>query len=146
MKFFLILDKEKEPSVTVVCDKVTPMVEKMQALCLEYDENEAIIYGYADEEIIPLPLADVACFFTKESKVFAVIGDREYAVKLRVKQVEELVDDSFIKINQGCIINVNQVEKFAVSFGGALKVVLKNGRFDYVSRREVKNIKRRFGL
>ena len=146
MKFFLILDKEKEPSVTVVCDKVTPTVEKMQALCREYDENEAVLYGYADEEIIPLPLADVVCFFTKESKVFAVIGDREYAVKLRVKQVEELVDDSFVKINQGCIINVNQVEKFAVSFGGALKVVLKNGRFDYVSRREVKNIKRRFGL
>ena len=146
MKFFLMLDKEKEPSVTVVCDKVTPTVEKIEALCRDYDEKEEMLYGYIEEEILPLPLADVACFFTKESKVFAVIGDREYAVKLRVKQVEELVDDSFIKINQGCIVNVSQVAKFSVSFGGALKVVLKNGRFDYVSRREVKNIKRRFGL
>ena len=30
MKFFLALDKEKASSVTVVCDKVTPMVEKTQ--------------------------------------------------------------------------------------------------------------------
>ena len=146
MKFFLVLDKEKEPSVTVASGKMTRFVEKIEALCQEYDENEEIIYGYADEEILPLPLMDVDCFFTKESKVFAAVGAKEYATKLRIKQIEGLVDDSFIKINQGCIVNVKQVEKFAVSFGGALKIVLKNGRFDYVARREVKNIKRRFGL
>ena len=146
MKFFLVLDKEKQPSVTVVCSKVTLVVEKIEALCKEYDENEEIIYGYAEDEIFPLPLAEVACFFTKGSKVFAAVGQKEYVTKLRIKQIAELVDDCFIKINQGCIVNVKQVEKFAVSFGGALKIVLKNGRFDYVARREVKNIKRRFGL
>ena len=146
MKFFLVLDKEKEPSVTVVCDKMTRFVEKIETLCREYDENEEIVYGYAEEEIFPLSLSDVDCFFTKESRVFAAVGEKEYATKLRIKQIEGLVDDRFIKINQGCIVNVGRVEKFAVSFGGALKIVLKNGRFDYVARREVKNIKRRFGL
>ena len=146
MKFFLVVDKEKEPSVTVVCGKVTPVVEKIADFCREYDETDEMIYGYLEDEILPLQLSEVVCFFTKESKVFAVVGEKEYLVKLRVKQVKELVDDCFIQINQGCIVNVKHVEKFSVSFGGSLKVILKNGRFDYVSRREMKNIKRRFGL
>ena len=146
MKFFLVVDKEKEPSVTVVCGKVTPVVEKIADFCREYDETEEMMYGYAEDEILPLQLSEVVCFFTKDNKVYALIGDKEYAVKLRIKQVMEIVDDSFIKINQGCVANVRKIEKFAVSFGGALKVVFVNGYSDYVARRETKNIKRRLGL
>lgn len=144
MKFHLIIDKDKQPSVTVVCDRVTCAVQKIEEICKETDEN--ILYGYTVDEITPLALPDIACFFTRENKLFACVGDKEYTVKLRVKQVLERVDDCFVKINQGCIVNVNQIQTFKVSIGGGLKVVLKNGYTDYVARREVKNIKRRLGL
>ena len=146
MKFFLKIDQEQEPSVTVVCNKVTPAVTKIEALCQELCSVDECLYGYLDEEIIPLDLASVACFFTKDGKVFAATNDKEYVTKLRIKQVLELVDDRFIKINQGCVICIRQIQKFSVSFGGALKVTLKNGYCDYVARREVANIKRRLGL
>jgi DNA-binding LytR/AlgR family response regulator len=146
MKFYLMIDETKEPSVTIVCPKVTSAVTKIESLCKELDWDEEVLYVYADEEILPLCLTDIACFFTKDNKVFASMGDKEYATKLRIKQVLELVDDSFIKINQGCVGNVKHIEKFTVTFGGALKVVFKNGYSDYVSRRELKNIKRRLGL
>ena len=146
MKFNLVIDQEKEPSVTVVCNRVTPIVEKIQQLCEEFAETEQLLYGYTEEEVVPLELANVTCFYTKNSKVFAYVGEQSYAIKLRLKQVLEMVDDSFIKVNQGCIANVAHIQKFGVSFGGALKVVFKNGYSDYVARREVANIKRRFGL
>ena len=144
MKFHLVIDKEKEPSVTVVCDRVTSVVAKIEEICKETDEN--LLYGYTVDEIIRLSLPEIACFFTRDNKLFACVDDKEYAVKLRVKQVLELVDDSFIKINQGCIVNVRQIQRFKVSIGAGLKVVLKNGYTDYVARREVKNVKRRLGL
>jgi DNA-binding LytR/AlgR family response regulator len=144
MKFHLVIDKEKEPSVTVVCDRVTSVVTKIEEICKETDEN--LLYGYTMDEIIRLSLPEIACFFTRDNKLFACVDDKEYAVKLRVKQVLELVDDSFIKINQGCIVNVRQIQRFKVSIGAGLKVVLKNGYTDYVARREVKNVKRRLGL
>ncbi len=146
MKFYLVLDDKKESSVTVVCNKVTTAVRKIEELCLSAEENADLLYGYADDEIIPLEIPDIACFFTKNGKVFASVGNKEYATKLRIKQVLDIVDDSFIKINQGCVANVNQIDKFTVSFGGALKIVFRNGYSDYVSRRELSNIKRRFGL
>jgi DNA-binding LytR/AlgR family response regulator len=122
------------------------MVAKIQRLCQEFDEAEQVLYGYTEEEVVPLELADVTCFYTKDGKVFAYVGEQSYAIKLRLKQISEMVDDSFIKVNQGCIANVAYIQKFGVSFGGALKVVFKNGYSDYVARREVANIKRRFGL
>ena len=60
--------------------------------------------------------------------------------------MEELLDNSFIKINQGCIVNINKILKFDSSITGSIKVILKNGFSDYISRRELKNVKRRIGL
>lgn len=145
MKFFLVIDKEKEPSVTVVCDKVTRAVAQIEALCKE-DADGELLYGYEGEEIFPLELSTITCFFTRDSKVFARVEGREYATRLRIKDVVELVDDGFIKINQGCVANVKKVKKFAASFGGALRVFFEDGYGDYVSRRELKDVKRRFGL
>ncbi len=146
MKFYLVLDENSEPSVTVKCKSVTPTVVKIEELCsLEKDESE-LLYGYRDNEITPLDYAEVVCFFTRDGKVFAMVGENEYATKLRIKQVLELTDDTFIRINQGCVINIKKLEKFKASFGGALMVIMKNGYSDYVARRELKNIKRRLGL
>ena len=146
MKFFLIVDENQEPSVTVVCNRVTQSVKKIEELCKDFDGDEGLLIGYEQDEVVPLELAQVDCFFTGDGKVFASSGGKNYATKLRIKQVLELVDDSFIKVNQGCVINTRSIEIFTVSLGGALKVVLKNGFSDYVARRELANIKRRFGL
>lgn len=144
MKFFLEIDKEKEPSVTVVCNKVTRIVEQIEALCKEAEGD--ILYGYFGEEILPLELTEITCFFTRDNKVFARMEGKDYATKLRVKDVMDLVDDSFIKINQGCVANVKRIKKFATSFGGSLRVFFADGYSDYVSRRELSRVKRRFGL
>ena len=145
MRFNLIIDEKQEPSVTIVCKRVNSTVEQIEKLC-KNDGDSGLLYGYQEEEITPLELAEVVCFYTHDNKVFASVGKENYATKLRIKQVLELVDDSFIKINQGCVANVKQIAKFSTSFGGALKVVFKNGFTDYVARREIKQVKRRFGL
>lgn len=146
MKFFLILDKEQEPSVTVVCDKVTRAVSQIEALCKEEGADNEILYGYAEDEVLPLELDAITCFFTRDGRVFARINGKDYSVKLRIKQVMELVDASFMKINQGCVANVARIKKFSVSFGGALRVIFDDGYSDYVSRRELGQVKRRLGL
>ena len=144
MKFNLIIDETKEPEVTVVCSKVTKTISEIERLCAAQQSD--ILYGYNDGEIVPLELADIDCFYTKDNKVFASCDKKTYLVKIRIKDVLEMVDDAFIKINQGAVVKVSSINRFEASIGGSLKVVLKNGQYDYVSRREVKNIKRRFGL
>ena len=146
MKFFMVVDKDKEPSVTVVCNRVTRVVAQIEELCKNESADGDLLYGYTDDEIVPLELSETACFFTRDNKVYARMGGKEYATKLRIKDVVELADDSFVKINQGCVANVKRIKKFKVSFGGALRVIFEDGYSDYVSRRELPNVKRRLGL
>jgi DNA-binding LytR/AlgR family response regulator len=146
MKFFLEIDKEKEPTVTIVCKKVTRTIAQIEALCREAKEDNDVVYGYFEDEIIPLNLTDVTCFFTRDNKVMARMKGKDYVTKIRIKDVMDLVDDTFIKINQGCVANVKRIKKFSASFGGSLRVFFEDGYSDYVSRREVSQVKRRFGL
>ncbi len=145
MKFFLEINNEKEPSVTVVCSKVTDTVTKIERLCVQ-DSQQDILYGYYDDEIVPINILEAECFYTNSNKVYCLLDGKEYSLKLRLKQIIELVDDSFIKINQGCIVSVKQIKKFKATLGGTLKIELVNGFSDYVARRELVNVKRRFGL
>ena len=86
MKFFMVVDKDKEPSVTVVCHKVTRVVAQIEELCKSENADGDLLYGYTDEEIVPLELTEVACFFTRDNKIYARMGGKEYATyKIIVK-------------------------------------------------------------
>lgn len=45
MKFFLKIDEVAEPSVTVVCSKVTDTVRKIEELCREDGASPLVGYG-----------------------------------------------------------------------------------------------------
>ena len=61
-------------------------------------------------------------------------------------ELYELFSDRFIYINQGCLANIKYIDSFDASFSGSLIVIFKSGHKDYVSRRQVKNIKERLGI
>ena len=78
--------------------------------------------------------------------MFALTEKGKYRLKSRLYQLEKNLNDNFVKINQSCIANIKKIEKFKASVGGALMVIFKNGYEDYVSRRNLKNVKERLGL
>ena len=57
-----------------------------------------------------------------------------------------MLKDSFVYINQGCLANLKMIDHFDASIGGTLMVVFKSGYKDFVSRRQLKNIKERIGI
>ena len=93
-----------------------------------------------------LHVNEIECFIADNNKVFALYNKNKYTVKYKLYEIYELFNDNFIYINQSCLINVSKIKCFDVNFGGALKVILKSGYSDYVSRRQVKNVKERLGI
>ena len=49
-------------------------------------------------------------------------------------------------INQGCLVNIDKIDHFDASISGNLIIYLKSGYKDYVSRRQIKNVKERIGI
>ncbi|MBQ6708249.1 MAG: LytTR family transcriptional regulator [Clostridia bacterium] len=143
MEYKLIIDKEKEESLILTVNERNELVEKIEELV---GMKADIIHAYKDNEIFRISSGEADCFFTDNNKIYAYVGKDKYSIKLRLYQLEEILNDDFMKINRGCLVNVKKIRKFEMSFGGTISVVLTNGFSDYISRRELKNVKRRMGL
>ena len=143
MKYKLIIDETKEEEIIIIAHKKKEIFDEIERLILNENDN---LIGYLNEEIIMLSYNDVACFISENNKVFALVNDKKYLIKKRLYQLEESIDNNFIKINQSCIANIKQIKKFQTSFNGFLEVVFKNNYKDYVSRREMKKVKERIGI
>ncbi len=143
MKWSLFINKEKEEEILIYAHEENDLVKDIISLVALQDKT---INGIYNDEIQLITPSLVSCFISENNKVYALINDKKYLIKKRLYQIEEMMDESFLKINQSCLVNRRKIVKFQASIGGSLMVILDNGYKDYVARRELKNIKQRMGL
>lgn len=143
MKCKIIIDAEREEEIIVYAKKASRLTEAIERMVRE---EETAWIGYGEESIVPLNPKDVCCFSVEGNKVYAYLEKEKLLMKRRLYQLEERMPAEFIKINQSCLANCKKIARFDVSFSGALRVVFQNGHSDYVSRRQLKAVKERFGI
>ena len=143
MKCQTIIDEKREEEVFIYAQKRSSLVDEIERLV---ESNNLTIKGTKDDEIIIINPLDVTCFISQNNKVFALIGEEQYKIKERLYQLEEMMDENYIKINQSCLANIKRIDRFSSSLGGAIMVLFDNGYKDYISRRELKKFKERMGL
>lgn len=147
MKFNLVITQEEE-SITLQVHKRTPLTDKIEELVI----NEEMIVegininGYLEDDIVVLKLEEISRFYIEEDKAYAAINNKTYLIKKRLYQIEEMLPSYFIKINKSSIINIHFIKKFNTSWTANLFVELNDGTKDYVSRRQIKNVKERLGI
>lgn len=143
MKLKITIDRVREEEVLVFAHERTRLVEDIERLV---NSSTKELIGYSAGEAQRLSPSQVSCFAVENNKVYAVTDKEKMQIRLRLYQLEEILDTGFIKINQSCIANINEIKRFDSSISGALKVVFKNGYSDYVSRRNIKAVKERLGV
>lgn len=142
MEFKLFLDKDRKEEIIVYAQKETPLIKEIKELV---ESNNTELLGYCENDTVRLSLRDVYCFTIEKNKLYAITENESLLIKLRLYQVEELINNDFVKINQSSIANIKKIDRFDASIGGTLIVKFKNGYKDYVSRRQIKFVKERIG-
>ena len=142
MNIKVFIDKSKEEEVLVFAHERNALVNEIERIV---QENNLELIGYKENEASKLKLFDVNCFISENNKVFALTKEK-LQLKFRLYQIEEMLDENFIKINQSCIANIRQIEKVQATFSGSFQVVFRNGYCDYISRRNLKSVKERLGV
>ena len=143
MKCTVILDKTREEEIVIYAHQKNEMIFEIERMA---QEKPLQLTGFLNEEIVRLEPQDIYCFTVEGGRLYAIGENEKYLIKARLYNIEEILDKSFIKINQSSIANVKKIQKFDASISGTLKVIFKNGYTDYVSRRNIKNVKERLGL
>ncbi len=145
MQLRIIIDEGCEEQVVVYARKRSEITEKIEQFISELNSEELLGYD-ENKRIYNIELNDVICFNIEDNKVIAQTKNSKLWIKLRMYQLEEELDEKFVKINQSCIINIKKIKKFDASISGTLGVTLVNGYTDYVSRRQLKTVKERLKL
>ena len=141
MKFKLILDKEKEEEVVITAHQRTPLIDEIEALIAKQTNR---IPGYTEDDIKMLSVADIACITVLDGKTYAVdVHNQQYRLKQRLYELESTLPSSFIRINKSALANETHLDRFAVTYSGAVDAIFKCGYREYVSRRCFAQIKRR---
>ena len=143
MKFKMIIDRDREEEIVVYAHERSQLVEDIEKLVLA---EQKTIVGYSEKEMKIISPNEAECFISFNGKVYAQVDSQRYHIKMRLFQIEEMLGSSFIKINQSCIANVDKIKCFKADAYGGLIVVFKSGYSDYVSRRNIKAVKKRLGV
>ena len=143
MKLQIVIDPNRDEEIIIYAHKKTPLLCEIEELVKSHSVD---LIGYTENEKVKLNLNDIYCFFTEDNKIYALTENEKYRLKSRLYQLEEILNDNFVKINQSCIANIKKIDRFKATVGGSLMVIFKNGHTDFVSRRNLKNVKERLGL
>ena len=124
------------------------MNEEVRIIAKNLSENiPDIITGIKNGKVEMLEENDLIQVYANGGKVFAVTNKGEYALRKRLYEMEERLNQKqFVRISNSEVINLKKVENFDLNFAGTIFVRLSNGTVTYVSRRYVKKIKKLLGL
>ena len=101
--------------------------------------------GYREEEIRIMSFSEIECITVINRKVVAIDNSgKQYSIKERLRDLEDLLPSYFIRINKSTIANEHCIARFDAVFSGGVDAVFKCGYKDYVSRRCFSEIRRRY--
>ncbi len=144
MKYKLIIDKDAEEEIIAIVHSPSSLTEEIENLVNNFSGADFII-GYREEEIRKLPFREIECITIIDRKVIAIdIEGNRYLLKDRLRELEEILPSYFIRINKSALANEHSIERFAAVFSGGVDVIFRCGYREYVSRRCLAEIKRRY--
>jgi DNA-binding LytR/AlgR family response regulator len=146
MKYTLCIDDTHDEEIIVYAHARTRLVESIESLINEQKHDTPPIIGYDGDDIIEIDPSKVHCFFIENKRLYASMSERDVIIKKRLYELEDELGGDFIKINQSTLANIKKIDRFSVSIGASLTVHFKNGKRDYVSRRQLKAVKERLGI
>lgn len=144
MKFTLIIDRSADEEVVATVQERSALTDQIELLVMQHAGTDRIA-AYTEDDMKLLPFADIECITILDGRTCAIdIHGTRYRLKQRLYELEGMLPSSFIRINKSAIANENRLERFAVTYSGAVDAVFQCGYREYVSRRCFAQIKRRF--
>lgn len=135
----------KERRVIIVTDAVDTEIEALMRRISS--EQTRVLAGFAGDQAVLLEQEEIIRVFASAGKVLAATDRGEFALRLRLYELEERLDGgNFVRISHSEIVNLKRVKHFDLSYAGTIRVLLTNGDSTYVSRRYVSRIKKALGL
>ena len=144
MKFKLIIDKESDEEIIARVHSESPFTREIESLVLLYGGKDRLLV-MSEDEMMYIPFSEIECITVVDRKTYAIDKEgRKYRIKSKLFEIEEILPSYFVRINKSSLANLHAIARFKSSFNGSVDAEFKCGYVDYVSRRCLGEVKRRF--
>lgn len=131
----------KETEVTIVCENITPEIEKVISALNLIDKQLAVKKG---AEYFLINITDVFYIEVVDKKTFVYTRDNYYETDLKLYELEEHYE--FFRASKSCIINLKYINSLKSDFDRKIKVTMENNEKLIVSRQYAVSLKERLGV
>ena len=146
MKVNLFVSRDiDEPHADIHTNELTDNVTKAISI-LESEESNDMLAVKKGSDITLLELQDIFMFRVEDKQVKVYTQNKEYLIKKPLYQVEEGLNQSFVRISKTTIVNLKKIERVAPSLRGMMFIELKNGLKDNISRKYLPSFKEALDL
>ncbi len=146
MKVKIDIDEQYEgTSITIQTDQWT---EELQALVNQIQaEKPQRIFGIDGEQTILLQPANIDFMYVENRKVYAALPEQRLEVRMKLFELERILHvHYFMRFSKSVLGNINNIQRFELSFSGNLCVYFMSGNKEYISRKYVANIKKQLTM
>lgn len=102
-----------------------------------YDRQKIIVND--NYKLVQIEAKDILYFYSDGNYNYCKTNNKEYRIKSKLYEVEKMNDD-FLRISKGCVINIMQVKNFDIGENRNLIVNFNNGAKQFVARRKIKEV------
>jgi len=148
MTAFKVIVEEPQPDeecqVIVRCRSIDPELLRMLD---KFKDGGNVLAAYSEDKIYRISPSDVFYIETVDNKTFYYCQDRVYESKLKLYELEELLQpDGFFRVSKSLIVNLNKIEALASALASRMEATLTNGERIMISRKYVHDLKKRLGF
>lgn len=146
MKVNLFLSRDiDEPYADIHTNELTDNISKAISI-LESDDSKDMLAVKKGSDIALLEFRDVYMLRVEEKQVKVYTENSEYLIKKPLYQVEETLNNDFVRISKTTIVNLKKISRVAPSLRGMMFIELKNGLKDNISRKYLPDFKNALDL
>jgi len=99
------------------------------------------VIGLREKEKVRIDLKNIQRIYSANKQVFCVANGQEYQLSERLYQLQEKLPNSFVQISRTEIIQIQTVEKFAITKSGIIEIIFTDGQKTSASRRYLKKVR-----
>lgn len=137
----------KEPYAVLHISRITPFIAEIISMLEKEDTPSHTLTVAKERKTYFVKPEDISLVHTEGREI--VCYDKlknRYLLDKPLYELEHILGIQFVRISKSAIVNINQINHVEASFNGTMKLVMKNGVTDYISRSFRKGFKERLGL
>ena len=139
-----ISNKVCEPYAVIHTSEITDKVRRAVAVL---QQCELIITVLDEREnIITLKPDEIFLIRVEQSKTVVYCCEKHYYTRKRLYEFAAPLNGGFVQISKAAWVNIHAIARVEPGFNGLMKVQLKNGLSDFISRKYLPELKKILGI